>query len=243
MIWKRTARWSWLILPFLLLALWPARAAARESDRLVADAVLYEVWENVFPPTPAGMIDRVAAIAGSAKIDTPVCAVVKFLNPAATSCAVTAVGTNHIQLGPDAQGNLVPVSITAEGDFKVVIEADNPFDSPEGVATTGRFAGTVFPLPLPPGTRNGVKKHLTVSPPLLGIVGTFTVDLPWGQVVVPFSGTFRLPFGLNEHGEWEKPRRGHGAFYLSDSGRLIRVRSDEFSLGFPTVRLEVTLGH
>ncbi len=28
MNWKRTARWSWLILPFLLLALWPSHAAA-----------------------------------------------------------------------------------------------------------------------------------------------------------------------------------------------------------------------
>src|SRR3990172_3887654 len=45
MNWKRTARWSWLTLPFLLLALWPSVAAAWEHHRPAADAVLYEVWE------------------------------------------------------------------------------------------------------------------------------------------------------------------------------------------------------
>src|SRR3989338_6905926 len=143
MNWKRTARWSWLILPFLLLALWPSVAAAWDHHRPEADVVLYEVWENVTGPSATGVIERVAAISGSAKIDTVVCSVVKFLNPTAKSCAVTAVGTNTIQL--DATG--VPVSIKASADFKALIEVDNPFDSPEGVVTMGSLSGDVFPLP------------------------------------------------------------------------------------------------
>lgn len=238
MNWKRTARWSWLILPFLLLALWPSVAAAWDHHRPEADVVLYEVWENVTGPSATGVIERVAAISGSAKIDTVVCSVVKFLNPTAKSCAVTAVGTNTIQL--DATG--VPVSIKASADFKALIEVDNPFDSPEGVVTMGSLSGDVFPLPAPPGTPRGVQKRLPEFPVLLGIVGTATVELPaefGGPVTVPLSGKFRLPFGLNHRGEMVKARRGLPAFYLGDNGRLIPVRWDQTSIGFATVLIEL----
>lgn len=247
MNWKRTARWSWLILPFLLLAVWPGATAAWDEDGLVADAVLYEVWEDVFlPPTPVltnsvltGLdLKRVAAISGSAKIETAVCAVVHWMNPNASTCSLTAVGTNIIHL--DATGTPLMVPIDTSGTFDIVVQFDNPFDSPELVVTTGSLAGKTFPKPLPPGTPKRLKKEFQALNliPLFAIIGQFTID---GQHdPISFTGTFRLPFGFNEHGEMVKKHRGEHAFYLSDTGGLIRVKRDEFSIGFPTVRIEFT---
>ncbi len=252
MNWKRTARWSWLILPFLLLAVWPSAAVAWNEDGLVADVVLYEVWEDVFGTGPDSVfgfdhVDRVSPISGSAKIDTLVCAVARVLHPSASTCTVNAVGTNHIQLG-GADGK-TPVSIKATGDYAVVDQLDNPFDSPERVITRGTFTGTVFPIAFPAGTSKRIInefKHLDFQP-LLGIAGELTVNLEplgMGVITLQFTGTFRLPFGFNERGEMERrPRHGHATFYLSDTGKLIPVRSDEMSLGFPTPRMEITVGH
>ena len=87
--------------------------------------------------------------------------------------------------------------------------------------------------------------------PLGSITGTFTIPTldQHGQPAlakVPFSGTFRLPFGLDDLGRVVKhddDDETHGAFYLADDMRtLIRVRSKERTIGFPTVRLELRFG-
>jgi hypothetical protein len=46
--------------------------------------------------------------------------------------------------------------------------------------------------------------------------------------------------GNPERFEEGDEERGVQAFYLADDGYLIKVRRREFSLGFPTVRAEVT---
>src|SRR3990172_139757 len=68
MNWKRTARWSWLVLPFLLLALWPAVAAAHDdkhkrgarpcTEMESGQACLYEVTEETVFDDPAAPTAR-----------------------------------------------------------------------------------------------------------------------------------------------------------------------------------------
>ena len=61
--------------------------------------------------------------------------------------------------------------------------------------------------------------------------------------MLPFNGTFRMPFAIDTHGRHVRSDRKHAAFYLADDLRTpILVRPTELSVGFPTVRLEVTFG-
>jgi len=56
-----------------------------------------------------------------------------------------------------------------------------------------------------------------------------------------FSGTFRLPFAIDRHGRAEKSDHKRPAFYLADDFKtLILIQSNERSIGFPTVRLELS---
>src|SRR5262249_20650586 len=71
------------------------------------------------------------------------------------------------------------------------------------------------------------------------------LDLLLGSQSPDFTARFRVPFKMGERGhpkhfERGDYERGEKAFYLADDGQLIRVRHREFSLGFPTVRAEVT---
>jgi hypothetical protein len=54
----------------------------------------------------------------------------------------------------------------------------------------------------------------------------------------PFTGVFRLPFMVERH-VWRRAFTTREAFYLGDHGQLIKVKPDERSLGFPTVRVEI----
>ena len=68
------------------------------------------------------------------------------------------------------------------------------------------------------------------------------VSLP-RPVVLPFTGTFRMPFAIDTHARPMRSDRKSAAFYLADDFRtLIFVRPTERSVGFPTVRLEVSFG-
>jgi len=58
---------------------------------------------------------------------------------------------------------------------------------------------------------------------------------------VPFTGTFRLPFALDDQGMAKEPDSDdEDMFYLGDDGQLIPVQPFERVFGFPPVRLEVT---
>ena len=88
--------------------------------------------------------------------------------------------------------------------------------------------------------------------PLGSIAGTFTItrtaDLTTGMlgnlpepIVLPFNGTFRMPFKLGAQGRFERSERDHAALYLGDDlHTVIPVKAFERSTGFPDVRLEVS---
>ena len=87
--------------------------------------------------------------------------------------------------------------------------------------------------------------------PLGSIAGTFTImwtaDSTTGTlvtlpepVVLPFKGTFRMPFKLGAQDRFERSDRKQAAFYLGDDlHTVIPVKAFERSTGFPDVRLEV----
>jgi hypothetical protein len=82
------------------------------------------------------------------------------------------------------------------------------------------MTGTPDPSALDPAYVAGVMKTLGIGP-------------------AGFSGVFRLPFAMTK-GHKERPRKDRDDFYyLSDRGKLIKVRRDETALGYPTVRIEV----
>jgi len=221
MTWKRTARWSWFALPFLLLAVWPGVAAADgpKGVRPDANGVLYEAIENLLFDPGTGGVFRVSALQGSVSVGTPLCPYAVFVtNPKAQTCTVTVFGERE----------LVTEAVT--GTFAVVVEGPavgapntNPVDSPEFVVMMGDFTGSII---LPTGSPVGV------------VTGTFEI---LGGPTLNFVGTVRLPIAMSASGNHEKPRRGHDAFYVNDKGRLVPVGKNEYALGYPTVRIELNV--
>ena len=54
-----------------------------------------------------------------------------------------------------------------------------------------------------------------------------------------FTGTFRLPFSVDDGGRQHRARREVDAYRHDDGGHLKKIKDHERSLGVPTVRLEV----
>jgi len=206
----RTLGWAvWLMLAVLVAA--PASGW---------DVAFYELTETMTfdGTTRTGS----GALAGEAKVGTPLCpdALMSALVsvgalPAATSCYVTAYGTDFITI--KGSGEL-------KADIAVKVQGDNPVDAPEFVVMTGALTGGMAVA--------------DEQMRLLAIWGTLTID---GQSVpTRFTGMVRLPFVDDEQGRHRQPRRHERAFYLKDDGRLERVQPDEQSLGWPTARFELT---
>ena len=199
--WKRSVMWTALSVAFLLLALMvgPAPALAQGPD-----AVLYELTENM-KLVGGTVVHRKATseLMGTAKAGTPLC-------PMPVDCTINATGSDKISLAT----GLGDFSVT----FTVVVQGDNPVDSPEFVVAKGKFRGKMdFSL------------AILYSVPLGSVVGKMHLDGVKGHV--PFTGTFRLPFVLAE---------GYPLMYLLDDFTNVDlVAANELSLGYPTVRFEI----
>lgn len=184
-------------------------------------AALYELTENAKVSMTGGLYGRhaYAALQGWAKVGTPVCPpAVLLLNPGAKTCTITAIGTDVIDLA-SGKG-------TVSGTWATVVQLDNAVDAPEAVVLSGSFTGNID-LSL------AINK---VAP--LGFVtdGKFTLDGSHGSL--GFSGTFRLPFALQQ-GRRVTPLQNQDAYYLDDRGMPFPVTLNERALGWPTVRLEL----
>jgi len=226
--WKSAVTWSLLGLMFLLFALMvgPLPALAEEPD-----AVLYEVTEDMYlkdsagnfvsSVLPGGRRTAVAQLSGWAKVGTPLCPwFVLSINPKAKKCTVNATGADDLSLDT-GKGTLA-------GAYAVVVQDDNLVDGPEFVIMTGTFKGDA-----------DLSLSLSRQAPIGFITnGVATID---GNpaAAFKFTGTFRLPFWVDEVGRHHKPRKEIDAYYLSNSGRPRKVQDNERSLGFPTVRLEI----
>ena len=168
MNWKRTARWSWLILPFLLLAIWPAVAAAQAPN-----AVLYELTENLkLKPLATGHRVASSALMGTVAAGTAIC-------PLPVECAITAMGFDNINTAT-GKG---PIA----GTFAVVVQGDNPVDGPELVILQGEFSGKIdlslASVGLGSLTNGKWSARGVKGGPLAGL-----------RLHGSLTGTFRLPF-------------------------------------------------
>lgn len=230
----KTQRTKWLAVVAMLACLaGPAAAASGPGSggSSVPAATLYEVTENMYfydangvliPPDKilGGLVmpaSRVAdaTLQGTAALGTPLCpSKLLITNPKAQTCTVTAAGMDNISL-LNGRG-------TVSGTYAVVINLDNPTDAAEYVVQTGTFAGEMDLSMRPLGT----------------VKGTFTPTAT--NQNVSFTGTFRLPFNVDNKGKKQEPKRGKAAFYLADDGKtMIPVHQSELSLGMPLVRLEL----
>jgi hypothetical protein len=204
---------------------------------------LYETSERVtFDPDPSsgGVIKRNATspLQGFAALGTPLCPSALLISvPRIESCTVIAIGVDSVSTVTGTG----PVS----GTFDVVINApgNSAVHVPDLPVISGTFSGDVdLSLAvlnrIPLGTIRGTFTISQMAEPLSGRL----VPLP-GPVVLPFTGTFRLTFALDANGRAVKSDRQHATFYLADDLRtLVPVRQTERSIGFPTVRLEVSFG-
>ena len=246
---KHAVMWSLLGLVFLMLVLvfgpLPALAvsdwddyddgqndAARyDSAWKSPDAVLYEVTEDMYLKDSAGNFVQsaiaggsrtaVAQLTGWAKVGTPLCPTwVLAINPQLKQCTLNANGADSLSLAT-GKG-------TVSGAFAVVVQGDNTVDAPEFVIMSGTFNGAA----------DLSKAFAGVAP--LGYItnGTGQVDQTGGQF--QFTATFRLPFSIDYAGKSHKARRSSNAYYMGDNGTPFPVKKNEKSIGFPTVRLEIS---
>jgi len=231
-----------VIAGFSLMLLVQSSAYADEATGPTG-ITLYEVSERVtFDPDPsaAGVIRRNATspLQGFAALGTPLCPSKLLVSvPRLESCTVIAIGTDSVS----SVTGTGPVS----GTFDVVVNApgNSSVHVPDLPVISGTFSGTVDLSPavmnrLPLGSIEGTFTIAQVADPATGML----MDLPQ-PVVLPFKGTFRMPFKLGAHGRFERSQRGQAASYLHDDLRnVMPVRAFERSTGFPNVRLEVSFG-
>jgi hypothetical protein len=227
MIWS-TGRRAAMALALVGLVATAASAGASKPRYLPdvkgADAVLYEVTENMYlldaagnVVGPEGAIRRKAdaSLYGWSRVGNPLCpAEVLVTNAKADTCSVTAAGMDDIALDSFKGG--------VDGTFAVVLQDNNKADAPEFVVMNGLFKGAM---------------DLSMRP-LGKISGTFT---PAGSTTpTAFCGTFRLPFTAPAKGVRGLPARWDQNYYLDDDFKtLIPIHKSELSLGMPTVRLEL----
>ena len=199
---------------------------------------LYEVSERVHMDPSTGEPVRVSPLLGFAELGTPICPSAVWVTvPKIESCTVIATGTNVV--------SLATATSHVFGSFDVVLKlpSDSSVHIPNAPVLSGTFVGTID-LTQAVTSSSGV-------PLLLFIRGSFRIE--WSSVALPacsalpctlpFSGTFRVPFAIDDLAHPVEADRGHAAFYLADDRhRRIPVRPTERAAGFPTVRLEVSFG-
>jgi hypothetical protein len=215
-------------------------AAERDEATGTTGVTLYEISERVTFDEVRAVTFRNATspLQGFAALGTPLCPSELLISvPRITSCTVIATGTDSVSTltGTGPVGGTFDVVVNAPGNSSVHV--------PDLPVISGTFRGSVDLSP-------AVLHHV----PLGRITGDFTINskadpatgvltaLPQ-PVVLPFTGTFRMPFKLGAQGRFERSERNHAAFYLGDDFRtLLAVKAFERSTGFPDVRLEVHFG-
>lgn len=226
-----------------LLALTGGASAEDTGFTRPTGVTLYEVSERVsFNPDPSNVSvirrNATSPLQGFAALGTPLCPSALVVSvPRIESCTVIATGTDSVSTVTGTG----PVS----GTFDVVVNApgNSSVHVPDLPVISGTFSGDVdLSLAvlnrIPLGSITGGFTIERIADPATGML--FSLPQP---VVLPFSGTFRMPFGLDARGGWQRSDRSKAAFYLVDDlHTTIPVRSFERSTGFPVVRLELSFG-
>jgi len=93
-------------------------------------------------PIPAASVRR--ASQGVAPPGSILCSVPQLVTVRGNECTVIATGTDDVQLVIDSKtGQVIPTSGKVFGTYAVVVQLDNPTDSPEFPVQTGTFSGVI----------------------------------------------------------------------------------------------------
>jgi hypothetical protein len=226
---KSKRRFAWVLAGALLaLAAHPGLASAQ-------NAWLYEVTEVMKLKSQRETLYRsaTAALMGQVAPGTSICPgwLVQYLGQ--TQCAIIAIADDNINLAT-GRG---PVN----GRFQVVIQGDNLVDQPELVILEGSLHGRIDLSPAVLGPDGQPLSGDEI--PLGSITGRWKArgarggPLEGVAVEGKFSGTFRLPFVLPA--AWDPTQT---PVYLLDPStyQVSPVQAWQYSLGSPTVMLEIT---
>src|SRR5262245_34193519 len=180
---------------------------------------LYEISERVtFDPDPGApgvmLRNATAPLQGFAELGTSLCPSQLLVSvPRIESCTVIATGQDSVSITT----GLGPVV----GTFDVVVNApgNSSVHVPDMPVISGTFSGQVdlslavlYRVPL--GTIRGIFTITHMADPSNGQLVSLAEP-----VVVPFYGTFRMPFGVAAGGQWVRSNRKNPAFYLADDMR------------------------
>lgn len=182
------------LVPALLAVLAFVAAPLFAATALAQEARLYELTENM-KLVDKKLVHRKATseLMGLAQAGTPLCPMPMGFPP----CTINATGSDNISLA------------TGLGDFggtlTVVVQGDNPVDSPEFVIAKGKFKGKMDFSPA-----------ILVGIPLGTVVGTLSLDGPRRDI--PFTGTFRLPFVLGPTNTPASLRGALNAYFGGSTG-------------------------
>jgi len=210
-------------MPALLALLAFVTAPLFGATALAADATLYELTENMkLVGKDSPRRKATSELMGTANVGNPLCPaeLVAMVSPGATYCTINATGADKISL------------VTGLGDFSgtftVVVQGDNPVDSPEFVVAKGKFKGKMDFSPA-----------ILHQQPYGTVAGTLTPndsDRDRDRKV-HFTGIFFLPFAF--------PGDTSGAAYYLDFNPanpygVVPVEDNQRALGYPTVKFEIT---
>jgi hypothetical protein len=195
----------------------PATLAMLPPVAHAADGTLYEVSEAIdLKSNGKGFKSSEATLSGTIKAGTPLC----------PSWVTTQLGTDscwmivHATGAADDSSGVGPV----RGTIFVLAELRNSADAPELKILAADFDGQ---LDLSPAFFQQIPRGT--------IIGTYSARGEKGSIMDgykiqgAFQGVFRIPF-LN----------GQQASYLLDDWRVVPLALNEYSVGQPTPRLELT---
>lgn len=200
------------LMPALLALLAFVAAPLFGATALAADATLYELTENMKLVGKDSPRRRATSeLMGTANAGTPLCP----MPVGAPPCTINATGSDNI--------SLVTGLGKFSGTFTVVVQGDNPVDSPEFVIAKGKFTGK---MDFSPAVLGGI--------PYGSVVGTLDPNGGGHRDQVRFTGTFFLPF--------EFPGDPSATAYYLDFTNpygVVPVADNQRALGYPTVKFEI----
>jgi hypothetical protein len=195
----------------------PATLAMLPPTAHAADGTLYEVSEAInLKSNGKAFRSSEATLSGRIKSGTPLC----------PAWVTTALGTDscwiivHATGGADDTSGVGPI----RGTMFVMAEFRNAADAPELEILSADFTGQL-----------DLSAALLQQIPRGTIVGKYSARgeknsiMDGYKIQGAFEGVFRIPFLY-----------GQQASYLLDDGRVVPLEVNEYSIGQPTPRLELT---
>jgi hypothetical protein len=195
----------------------PAALVTLPAKVNAADGTLYEVSEAInLKSNGKGFKSSEATLSGRIKSGTPLCPAWVTTALGSDSCWIVV----HATGGADDTSGVGPV----RGTMFVMAEFRNTADAPELEILSADFSGQLdlsaaFFQQIPRGT----------------IVGKYSARgeknsiMDGYKIQGSFEGIFRIPFLY-----------GQQPSYLLDDGRVVPLAVEEYSIGQPTPRLELT---